>query len=96
MRYVQLTLLLRKCSQKQMQIVAGGLVYIMFRRPLLGTLNAIWEYCWRAAGAGPVEGMWGNTGHALQWHQSLASILALQCRFQLWQAIERARLFWRD
>ena len=48
LRYVQLSLLLlegRTCSQKQMQIVAGGLVYMaMFRRPLLGTLNAIWEF----------------------------------------------------
>ena len=48
MRYVQLSLLLMESgrrSQKQMQIVAGGLVYMaMFRRALLGTLNAIWEF----------------------------------------------------
>ena len=47
-KYVQLSLLLlagERCTQKQIQIVAGGLVYMaMFRRPLLGTLNAIWEF----------------------------------------------------
>ena len=47
-KYVQLSLLLlagERCTQKQTQIVAGGLVYMaMFRRPLLGTLNAIWEF----------------------------------------------------
>ena len=33
-----------RCTQKQLQVVAGGLVYMtMFRRPLLGSLNAIWE-----------------------------------------------------
>ena len=31
-------------SQRQMQVVCGGLVYVsMFRRPLLGTLNAVWK-----------------------------------------------------
>ena len=48
MKYVQLGVLrLRgeRCTQKQAQVVAGGLVYMaMFRRPLLGTLNAIWEF----------------------------------------------------
>ena len=47
-KYVQLSVLLLKgecCTQKQAQVVAGGLVYMaMFRRPLLGTLNAIWEF----------------------------------------------------
>ena len=33
-----------KVSQKQLQVVCGGLVYIsMFRRPLLGSLNAVWR-----------------------------------------------------
>ena len=33
------------CSQKQMQVVGGGLVYLaMFRRPLLGSLNSIWRF----------------------------------------------------
>ena len=32
-------------SQKQAQVVCGGLVYIaMFRRPLLGCLNAVWVF----------------------------------------------------
>lgn len=32
-------------SQKQMQVVCGGLVYFaMFRRPSLGCLNAVWQF----------------------------------------------------
>ena len=32
-----------RASQKQLQVVAGGMVYMtMFRRPLLGSLNSIW------------------------------------------------------
>ena len=35
----------RKVSQRQMQVVCGGLVYFsMFRRPMLGTLNAVWRF----------------------------------------------------
>ena len=34
-----------KSSQKQMQVVGGGFVYAaMFRRPLLGSLNHIWQF----------------------------------------------------
>eukprot|EP00438_Fugacium_kawagutii_P021703 Skav224769 [mRNA] locus=scaffold1604:630943:636934:- [translate_table: standard] len=34
-----------KVSQKQMQVVCGGLVYVAtFRRQLLGTLNAVWKF----------------------------------------------------
>ena len=38
-------LLIRGCaSQKELQIVGGGFVYIaMFRRPLLAGLNALWR-----------------------------------------------------
>ena len=46
LKYVQL-LLLKKGSAtlKQVQVVGGGLVYLaMFRRPLLGGLNAIWQF----------------------------------------------------
>ena len=47
-RYIQLSLLMLEegaSTQRQMQVVAGGLVYMaMFRRPLLGTLNGIWEF----------------------------------------------------
>ena len=33
------------CNQKQAQVVAGGLVYIsMFRRPMLGCLNQLWQF----------------------------------------------------
>ena len=32
-------------TQKQWQVVCGGLVYVsMFRRPLLGSLNAVWQH----------------------------------------------------
>lgn len=35
----------RFVSQKQLQVVCGGLVYFsMFRRPLLGCLNSIWRF----------------------------------------------------
>ena len=34
-----------RASQKQWQVVCGGLVYFsMFRRPLLGSLNAVWKH----------------------------------------------------
>ena len=48
MKYAQLASLLvgeKRCSMKQAQVVAGGLVYTsMFRRPLLGSLNALWKF----------------------------------------------------
>eukprot|EP00438_Fugacium_kawagutii_P014361 Skav231767 [mRNA] locus=scaffold739:108680:112408:- [translate_table: standard] len=48
LKYAYLTTLLleqRTCSQKQMQVIGGGMVYIaMFRRPLLGGLNHIWQF----------------------------------------------------
>lgn len=34
-----------RCTQRQMQMIAGGFVYIStFRRPLLGALNAVWQF----------------------------------------------------
>eukprot|EP00438_Fugacium_kawagutii_P027300 Skav202700 [mRNA] locus=scaffold654:350470:356680:- [translate_table: standard] len=34
-----------RCSQKEAQVIGGGLVYVsMFRRPLLGSLNALWRF----------------------------------------------------
>lgn len=34
-----------RCTQRQMQVIAGGFVYICtFRRPLLGALNAVWQF----------------------------------------------------
>ena len=46
-KYIRLALELLKhgkASQKELQVVGGGFVYIsMFRRPLLGSLNAIWR-----------------------------------------------------
>ena len=46
-KYVRLgleLLLQGKASQKELQIVGGGFVYVsMFRRPMLGTLNQIWR-----------------------------------------------------
>eukprot|EP00438_Fugacium_kawagutii_P021648 Skav231607 [mRNA] locus=scaffold1636:8556:16397:- [translate_table: standard] len=48
LKYVQLALLLAqssRCSQRQAQVVAGGLVYVAtFRRSLMGSLNAIWAF----------------------------------------------------
>ena len=48
LKYTQLALLsLRetRCTQKQMQVVAGGLVYMAtFRRALMGALNGIWSF----------------------------------------------------
>ena len=48
LKYAQLGLLLldaRQCTQKQVQVVGGGFVYFcMFRRPLLGCLNALWKF----------------------------------------------------
>ena len=42
-------------SQKQLQIVCGGLVYCtMFRRPLLGLLNGIWKHILSFEGEPPV------------------------------------------
>ena len=47
-KYVELALLLLQkgeSTQRQMQIVCGGFVYCcMFRRALLGTLNAVWQF----------------------------------------------------
>ena len=40
-----LTVTAGRCSQKEMQVVAGGLVYIAtFRRALMGGLNAVWKF----------------------------------------------------
>ena len=58
MKYVRLALLLLEdgfSTQKQMQVVGGGLVYLaMFRRPLLGGLNHIWEFIVSFEGQPPV------------------------------------------
>ena len=47
-KYFQLALLLatgNRGTQKQWQVVCGGLVYVtMFRKQLLGTLNAVWRH----------------------------------------------------
>lgn len=55
-KYVSLTLeILRKgaCSQKELQVVGGGLVYIcMFRRPLLCSLNELWRVVVSLEGSG--------------------------------------------
>ena len=48
LKYLQLARLLLlqdTCTQKQVQVVGGGFVYMtLFRRPLLGSLNAIWKF----------------------------------------------------
>ena len=47
MRYVKLAceaVIKGKASQRELQVIGGGFVYIaMFRRPLLAGLNAIWR-----------------------------------------------------
>ena len=56
-KYVALASLLlqeESCSQKQAQVVAGGLVYIsMFRRPIVGCLNQVWQFIERFRGYPP-------------------------------------------
>ena len=58
LKYMHLARLLLEeqvATQKQMQIVGGGLVYIaMFRRPLLGGLNHIWQFIVQCEGYPPV------------------------------------------
>eukprot|EP00435_Cladocopium_sp_Y103_P030899 s1425_g7.t1 len=48
LKYTQLalmTLAAGRCTQKEMQVVAGGLVYVAtFRRALMGSLNGIWAF----------------------------------------------------
>ena len=44
-RLCQLLLSAGACTQRQMQVVAGGFVYFCtFRRPLLGALNQVWQF----------------------------------------------------
>ena len=58
LKYCELATLLLKageCSQKQAQVVGGGLVYFtMFRRPLLGALNHLWKFILSFEGYPPV------------------------------------------
>ena len=48
LKYCLLTQLMLEqgtATQKEMQVVGGGLVYLaMFRRPLLGSLNSMWSF----------------------------------------------------
>ena len=57
-KYTGLSILFLKetmSSQKQVQVIAGGLVYLsMFRRPLLGSLNNIWRFIEAFRGYPPV------------------------------------------
>lgn len=57
-KYAQLARLLLVegfSTQKQMQVVRGGFVYIaMFRRPLLGALNHVWKFIVECEGYPPV------------------------------------------
>ena len=56
-KYCQLAChLLQKgaCTQRQAQVVGGGFVYMaMFRRPLLGSLNALWKFITSFEGSPP-------------------------------------------
>ena len=54
-----------EATQKQMQIIGGGFVYIcMFRRPLLGSLNHIWQFIVKAGQEPPF------IRHPLPWEVS--------------------------
>ena len=61
-RYSQLAKLLLEsgeATQKQMQIVGGGFVYMaMFRRPLLGALNHMWDFILQCEGHPPFIKFW--------------------------------------
>ena len=72
---------LRLCSQKyvsqrQMQVVCGGLVYMaMFRRPLLGGLNAVWRQ---------IEDFNSSkVFHSSLWNESRFEILRFVCLMPL-------------
>ena len=56
-RYIRLALevcVSGKASQRELQVVGGGFVYIaMFRRPLLSGLNAIWKQVTELGVLGP-------------------------------------------
>eukprot|EP00438_Fugacium_kawagutii_P029401 Skav223382 [mRNA] locus=scaffold2634:238975:242134:+ [translate_table: standard] len=58
LKYLHLTKLLlesKTCSQKQAQVVGGGLVYFaLFRRQLLGGLNHLWKFVNSFEGFPPV------------------------------------------
>eukprot|EP00438_Fugacium_kawagutii_P029122 Skav233719 [mRNA] locus=scaffold2120:365768:377109:+ [translate_table: standard] len=58
LKYLHLTKLLLQdgaCTQKQAQVVGGGLVYFaLFRRPLLGGLNHLWKFINSFEGYPPV------------------------------------------
>lgn len=58
LKYAQLGMMLLdadQCTQKQVQVVGGGFVYCaMFRRPLLGSLNALWTFISSFEGYPPV------------------------------------------
>ena len=44
-----------RCTQRQAQVVGGGFVYLaMFRRPLLGSLNALWRFIASFEGYPPI------------------------------------------
>ena len=57
-KYVRLALeicVAGKASQRELQVVGGGFVYIaMFRRPLLSGLNAIWKQVTELSAKGPL------------------------------------------
>eukprot|EP00438_Fugacium_kawagutii_P027994 Skav202945 [mRNA] locus=scaffold422:428893:433714:+ [translate_table: standard] len=58
LRYCRLGMMLLeqdRCTQKQLQVVAGGFVYMaMYRRPLLGCLNHLWSAITAFEGHPPV------------------------------------------
>ena len=48
-----------RASQREMQVIGGGLVYAaMVRRPLLSCLNQIWRYIVSCEGRPPNKRFW--------------------------------------
>lgn len=61
-KYIELaleSLRLGRASQRELQVIAGGLVYAsMFRRPLLSGLNQVWRTIVEADGESPFKRKW--------------------------------------
>ena len=46
----------RRCTQKELQVVSGGLVYFaMFRKPLMSCLNYVWRFIQSFDEPGPLR-----------------------------------------
>ena len=85
-----ITAALRLChqpqvSQRQMQVVCGGLVYIsMFRRPLLGSLNSVWRQVEDFNGPGPFyRPMWSECRFEILRFLALVPLARMDFRLEM-------------